>query len=61
MQPNFVVTIESHLTFRDIDTHKIIAIEDQNGELHRYETTLMNNGGSQELFGVKPISNPSKL
>jgi hypothetical protein len=54
-------TIEQHLTFRDDTTNKILAIEEQNGELHRYGCEPMNNGGSQELFGVKISGNPSKL
>jgi uncharacterized protein YecT (DUF1311 family) len=58
---NLQVAQESFLTFRDKTTGKIMAIEDQNGSLHRYECIEMNNGGSQELFGVKISGNPSKL
>ena len=47
-----IATLENHLTFRDKDTGKILAIEVQNGHLERYDCSPMTNAQSQELFGA---------
>jgi hypothetical protein len=56
---NLIAVLESHLTFKDKTTGKIVAIEHQNGTLERYMCTPTNNTHSNQLFGAdKP---PAKL
>lgn len=56
---NLVAVLESHLTFKDKTTGKIVAIEHQNGVLERYSCTPTNNTMSNQLFGAdKP---PAKV
>lgn len=55
------VTLESHLTFRDKTTGKILAIEDQNGHLERYSCEPSTNSFSKELFGLNISGNPANL
>ena len=47
-----IVTLENHLTFKDKETGKILAIELINGHVERYDRTPTNNAKSQELFGA---------
>ena len=47
-----VCTLENHLTFRDKESGKILAIEVINGHIERYDCTPTNNARSQELFGA---------
>lgn len=49
---NLVCTLENHLTFKNKDTGKILAIELINGHVERYDCTPTNNAKSQELFGA---------
>jgi hypothetical protein len=52
---NLVCTLENHLTFRDKTTGKILAIEQQNGHIERYDCTPATNTSSNELFGVNKV------
>lgn len=47
-----VCVLENHLTFKDRETGKIVAIELINGHVERYDCTPTNNAKSQELFGA---------
>lgn len=54
-----IASLENHLTFRDPETHKILAIEVQNGVLERYDCEPTNNTRSNRLFGAD-VSDISK-
>lgn len=47
-----ICVLENHLTFKDKETGKIVAIELINGHVERYDCTPTNNAKSQELFGA---------
>ena len=51
-----VVVLENHLTFKDKETGKILAIELINGHVERYDCEPTNNTRSQELFGADKAS-----
>ena len=45
-------SLENLLVFRDRETHKILAVECQNGVLERYTCEPSTNASSNELFGA---------
>ncbi len=49
---NLIAVLENHLTFKDRETGKILAIETQNGHLERYACEPSTNAHSNELFGA---------
>jgi hypothetical protein len=57
---HIIAMLENHLTFRDKETGKILAIEHQNGVLERYSCEPTTNARSLELFGADraKLSNP---
>lgn len=50
-----VASLENHLTFRDKESGKILAIEVQNGHLERYDCEPTNNTKTNELFNVNNL------
>jgi hypothetical protein len=59
---NLIAVLESHLTFKDKATGKIVAIEVQNGHLERYDCQPTNNTRSNALFGADtPLAQSHQL
>ena len=49
---NLTASLENLLVFRNKDTGKIVAVEQQNGHIERYDCKPATNASSNELFGA---------
>lgn len=49
---NLIAVLENHLTFKDKTTGQILAIENINGHVERYDCSPTTNSKSQELFAA---------